>query len=90
MKLCRYGKDGYEKPGVIDAQGKLRDLSQIIANIDASTLAPDGPLASEVFYGAYTWASWFWRRMVRETRCFTREAARLAGCRHKARLIIVV
>lgn len=40
MKLCRYGKDGYEKPGVIDAQGKLRDLSKIISNIDASTLAP--------------------------------------------------
>ena len=40
MKLCRYGKDGYEKPGIIDAQGKLRDLSKIIANIDASTLAP--------------------------------------------------
>ena len=40
MKLCRYGKDGYERPGVIDAQGKLRDLSKIIANIDASTLAP--------------------------------------------------
>jgi 2-keto-4-pentenoate hydratase/2-oxohepta-3-ene-1,7-dioic acid hydratase in catechol pathway len=40
MKLCRYGKDGYEKPGVIDAQGKLRDLSKIIAHIDASTLAP--------------------------------------------------
>ncbi len=40
MKLCRYGKDGYEKPGVIDAQGKLRDLSKIIAHIDAATLAP--------------------------------------------------
>jgi len=40
MKLCRYGKDGYEKPGVIDAQGKLRDLSKIIAHIDASSLAP--------------------------------------------------
>ena len=40
MKLCRYGKDGHEKPGVIDAQGKLRDLSKIIANIDSSTLAP--------------------------------------------------
>lgn len=40
MKLCRYGKDGFEKPGVIDAQGKLRDLSKIIASIDASTLAP--------------------------------------------------
>lgn len=40
MKLCRYGKDGFEKPGIIDAQGKLRDLSKIIASIDASTLAP--------------------------------------------------
>ncbi len=40
MKLCRYGKDGFEKPGIIDAQGKLRDLSKIIAHIDAATLAP--------------------------------------------------
>lgn len=40
MKLCRYGKDGHEKPGIIDAQGKLRDLSKIIAHIDAATLAP--------------------------------------------------
>ena len=40
MKLCRYGKDGHEKPGIIDSQGKLRDLSKILANIDADTLAP--------------------------------------------------
>jgi 2,4-didehydro-3-deoxy-L-rhamnonate hydrolase len=40
MKLCRYGKDGYEKPGVIDAQGKLRDLSKIVSNIDAGMLSP--------------------------------------------------
>ena len=33
---------------------------------DATTLAPDGPLAGEIFHGAYTWAAWFWRRMVRE------------------------
>jgi N-acyl-D-aspartate/D-glutamate deacylase len=48
---------------------------------DATALAPDGPLAGEVFYGAYTWAAWFWRRMVRETGSFTRAAAihRLAG-----------
>ena len=26
MKLCRYGKPGYEKPGIIDQDGKLRDL----------------------------------------------------------------
>ncbi len=33
---------------------------------DATTLAPDGPLASSFFHGAYTWASWFWRFMVEE------------------------
>lgn len=35
---------------------------------DATTLAPDGPLAGKVFHGAYTWAAWFWRTMVIETR----------------------
>ena len=34
---------------------------------DATALAPDGPLAASTFHGAYTWASWFYRRMVRET-----------------------
>jgi N-acyl-D-aspartate/D-glutamate deacylase len=42
---------------------------------DATALANDGPLADEIFYGAYTWASWFWRRMVRETRTFSRAEA---------------
>ncbi len=40
MKLCRYGKNGYEKPGMIDAQGQLRDLSGVIERIDQDTLAP--------------------------------------------------
>lgn len=40
MKLCRFGKNGYEKPGMIDAQGQLRDLSGVIQHIDQSTLAP--------------------------------------------------
>ena len=26
---------------------------------DATTLAPDGPLADTWFHGAYTWAAWF-------------------------------
>ena len=38
---------------------------------DATTLAPEGPLAGATFHGAYTWAAWFWRRMVRETGTFT-------------------
>jgi N-acyl-D-aspartate/D-glutamate deacylase len=33
---------------------------------DATTLAPDGPLAASFFHGAYTWASWFYRFMVRD------------------------
>jgi N-acyl-D-amino-acid deacylase len=35
---------------------------------DATTLCLDGPLRDEVFYAAYTWASWFLRHMVRERR----------------------
>ena len=40
MKLVRYGPAGKEKPGLIDADGKLRDLSKKIRDIDATTLAP--------------------------------------------------
>ncbi len=40
MKLCRYGKEGNEKPGIIDAQGKLRDLSKVTGALDAEALSP--------------------------------------------------
>ena len=40
MKLVRYGKAGKEKPGLIDGAGKLRDLSDVVADIDAATLRP--------------------------------------------------
>jgi N-acyl-D-aspartate/D-glutamate deacylase len=48
---------------------------------DATTLAPDGPLAGSVFHGAYSWAAWYWRFMVRQTRALTPEDAihRLTG-----------
>lgn len=42
---------------------------------DATTLAPDGALEANTFHGAYTWAAWFWRAMVREWRLLTPEAA---------------
>ena len=42
MKLCRYGKSGFEKPGMIDAEGRVRDLSKVIEQIDQNTLAPRG------------------------------------------------
>ena len=33
---------------------------------DATTLAPDGPLANSSFHGAYSWASWYFHFMVHE------------------------
>ena len=48
---------------------------------DATDLATDGPLAGKMFHGAYTWAAWFWRALVREWRLLTPEEAihRLTG-----------
>ncbi len=40
MKLVRYGKPGKEKPGLIDAQGKLRSLEGLVPDIGPQTLAP--------------------------------------------------
>ena len=40
MKLVRYGPAGKEKPGLVDADGKLRDLSKKVKDIDAAALAP--------------------------------------------------
>src|SRR5256884_1673634 len=40
MKLVRYGPPGREKPGLLDADGALRDLSRKVKDIDGATLAP--------------------------------------------------
>jgi 2,4-diketo-3-deoxy-L-fuconate hydrolase len=40
MKLLRYGPSGREKPGMVDAEGNLRDLSKIVTQIDDAMLAP--------------------------------------------------
>lgn len=39
MKLCRYGDRGQEKPGLIDPQGRLRDLSGHVADLAGPVLA---------------------------------------------------
>jgi 2-keto-4-pentenoate hydratase/2-oxohepta-3-ene-1,7-dioic acid hydratase in catechol pathway len=44
MKLVRFGPKGREKPGIIDKQGILRDLSRVVSDITPETLA-DGALA---------------------------------------------
>jgi 2,4-diketo-3-deoxy-L-fuconate hydrolase len=40
MKLLRFGPPGHEKPGVLDAQGRVRDLSGIVDDIAGATLLP--------------------------------------------------
>lgn len=40
MKLLRYGNKGSEKPGLLDAQGRVRDLSEVLSDIDAAALSP--------------------------------------------------
>ena len=42
MKLVRYGPAGKEKPGIIDADGKIRDLSKIVPDISGEALSPAG------------------------------------------------
>ena len=33
MKLVRFGPSGREKPGIIDSQGRIRDLSKVVPDI---------------------------------------------------------
>lgn len=39
MRLVRYGPKGSEKPGLVDTDGNLRDLSGQVADIDGATLS---------------------------------------------------
>jgi 2-keto-4-pentenoate hydratase/2-oxohepta-3-ene-1,7-dioic acid hydratase in catechol pathway len=40
MKLCRYGSAGAEKPGLIDADGRIRDLSGHVGDLGPAELSP--------------------------------------------------
>ena len=42
MKLLRYGPPGQEKPGLLDADGRIRDLSAHVDDIAGAALLPDG------------------------------------------------
>ena len=42
MKLVRYGRVGSEKPGLVDAEGTLRDLSRAVRDITPALLTPAG------------------------------------------------
>jgi len=39
MKLVRYGDKGQEKPGIVDTQGNIRDLSDIISDVDGNNIS---------------------------------------------------
>lgn len=38
MKFCRFGDRGAERPGVVDADGRIRDLSNVVADITVDTI----------------------------------------------------
>ena len=42
MKLVRFGAPGREKPGMLDAQGRIRDLSKVIPDLAGDELSPTG------------------------------------------------
>jgi 2-keto-4-pentenoate hydratase/2-oxohepta-3-ene-1,7-dioic acid hydratase in catechol pathway len=41
MKLLRYGHAGAERPGMLDSEGALRDISGIVPDIDGKVFAPE-------------------------------------------------
>jgi 2-keto-4-pentenoate hydratase/2-oxohepta-3-ene-1,7-dioic acid hydratase in catechol pathway len=42
MKLVRFGAQGAEKPGILDHEGHIRDLSGVVDDIGGETLGPEG------------------------------------------------
>ncbi len=42
MKLLRFGPAGYERPGLLDAEGNIRDLSGVVAQVDSTMLDARG------------------------------------------------
>ncbi|MCW2273958.1 hypothetical protein GJ654_07820 [Rhodoblastus acidophilus] len=42
MKLLRYGPAGEEKPGLLDSQGRIRDLSGVIPDLGPAQISPEG------------------------------------------------
>ena len=84
MKLVRYGSDGREKPGLIDGEGRLRDLSVAIETIDQGTLSPQGlnslrsiaPESLPRVKGSPTLAGW--HRPSASARCTAVTSARVS------------
>jgi N-acyl-D-aspartate/D-glutamate deacylase len=64
-----------------DQQAQIFGHGLCMPGSDATTLAPDGPLASSSFHGAYSWASWYFHFMVHERKLLSAAEAvhRLTG-----------
>jgi 2-keto-4-pentenoate hydratase/2-oxohepta-3-ene-1,7-dioic acid hydratase in catechol pathway len=45
MKLMRHGPKGAEKPAIVDAHGRVRDLSEVLVDITPAALTPQGLVA---------------------------------------------
>lgn len=41
MKLLRFGTNGQEKPGILDADGNIRDISSVVSDINGDVLQPE-------------------------------------------------
>ena len=56
------------------------------AGVGRTALATDGPLAQQSFLGAYTWATYYLRRFVRERGALSLQEGvhRLTGCPRSA------
>ena len=54
-----------------DQQAQIFAHPLCMPGSDATTLAPDGPLAGSSFHGAYSWASWYFHFMVHERKLLT-------------------
>lgn len=42
MKLARFGRSGFERPALVDAEGRLRDVSSAVGGFDAAMLSDRG------------------------------------------------
>ncbi|MEN5029488.1 fumarylacetoacetate hydrolase family protein [Pseudomonas sp. Ps21-P2] len=41
MKLLRYGEPGQERPGLLDSDGRIRDLTDLIGDLSGTALSPE-------------------------------------------------
>jgi N-acyl-D-amino-acid deacylase len=77
MDILQSESDNIHRPLVLIKMYPEEDLAsfyrhpQCAVASDATTLSLDGPLADAVFYGAFTWASWFLKHIVNERQALT-------------------